>query len=165
MDVTKGVVLFTASSTGFISKRSRWGGDPTQPFVDEKVPFRYSIRLKERERSKTRTQVVLKREGTLNNMGSSQKQDGKDLTRFCVRLFLIGLLTQTLLNEIHTSFIFHTKMHNPLGAGNIYYTRTHFQVFKPSSCYFSLSLTDLLTKYTLHSTNTDSSLAVNLSLL
>lgn len=48
VDVTKGVVLFTASSTGFMSKRSRWGGDPTQPFVDEKGPFS----VKQREKGK-----------------------------------------------------------------------------------------------------------------
>lgn len=39
-ELMKGVVDFTASSTGFMSKMSRWGGEPTQPFEDEKGPFR-----------------------------------------------------------------------------------------------------------------------------
>lgn len=40
VEMMKGVVDFTASSTGFMSKMSRWGGEPTQPFEDEKGPFR-----------------------------------------------------------------------------------------------------------------------------
>lgn len=57
VDVAKGVELFTASSTGFISKRSRWGGDPTQPFVDEKGPFRHSVReVRKGERKKSSTE-------------------------------------------------------------------------------------------------------------
>lgn len=40
VELMKGVVDFTASSTGFMSKMSRWGGEPTQPFEDEKGPFR-----------------------------------------------------------------------------------------------------------------------------
>lgn len=39
-ELMKGVADFTASSTGFMSKMSRWGGEPTQPFEDEKGPFR-----------------------------------------------------------------------------------------------------------------------------
>lgn len=39
-ELMKGAVDFTASSTGFMSKMSRWGGEPTQPFEDEKGPFR-----------------------------------------------------------------------------------------------------------------------------